>query len=155
MQGDRTLRRLTQESRPFSERSAMVSPDGRWVAFVSNESGRDEIYVRPFPGPGGRHLISNTGGRGPLWGADAGELFYRSGPRTIAARIEARPELSVVGRTVLFENPDYYGPFIRTAYDYDPRSQRFLMVRNEDTPDRINVVLNWFEELRQRAPEGR
>ena len=60
----------------FDERAARFSPDGRFIAYQSSESGRNEIYVRPFPGPGARHLISTDSGKGPVWSADGTELFY-------------------------------------------------------------------------------
>ena len=145
----------------FNQRSPMVSPDGRWVAYMSTQSGRDEVYVRPFPEGGRRVQISNNGGVEPMWGADSAELFYReiAGPTTtmVAARLQTDPELRVADREALFNGVYYFmGNRARTVYDYDRQGDRFLMVTPDagqagDSP-KINVVLNWFEELKARVP---
>jgi len=166
---DRTPFSPLDPSGQFNQRSPMVSPDGRWVAYMSVQSGQDEIYVRPFPEGGRRVQISNNGGVEPMWGADASELFYRerlgATTKMIAVELETEPELDVVGRTELFSG-DYWfmNNFARTVYDYDRANDRFLMVdinpasgdEDEDENSRkINVILNWFEELKQRVPTGR
>ena len=87
---------------PFDERSPRFSPDGRWLAYVSDESGRDEVYVQPFPGPGAKWLVSTDGGREPVWGRDGRELFYRAGdlmmavPLTFDTRVLCRPAPAAV-----------------------------------------------------------
>ena len=77
---------------PYDERHPMFSPDGRWLAYTSNESGRDEVYVLSYPGPGGKRQISNQGGSQPLWARDGRELFYRNGNRFMAVSVETEPE---------------------------------------------------------------
>ncbi len=128
---------------------------------MSTQSGRDEVYVRPFPEGGRRVQISNNGGVEPTWGADSAELFYREsdGATTtmIAAQLRTDPELRVVGREALFSGTYFFMPNrARTVYDYDRQSDRFLMVTLGDGQAgdslEITVVLNWFEELKARVP---
>ena len=161
---DRTPFAPLDPSGQFNQRSPMVSPDGRWVAYMSTQSGRDEVYVRPFPDGGARVQISNNGGVEPMWGTDSSELFYREigdgrTSRMISAQLSLDPELRVTGRTELFSGNYYYMVnWARTVYDYDRANDRFLMVDrsgqigDETNPPTINVVLNWFEELKQRVP---
>jgi hypothetical protein len=135
----------------------MISPDGRWLTYVSNESGRDEIYMRPFPGPGGRVLVSTDGGTEPMWSPDGRELFYRLGDKMMAVSITAEQDLSLVTPEALFEGnyqPGYIAQGINTNYDIAPDG-RFVMIRPEETsaPTQLNVVLNWFEELKRLVPE--
>ncbi len=144
---------------PFEESVPRFSPDGRWLAYVSNESGRHEIYVQPFPGPGGKLQISSEGGREPAWNPNGRELFYRSGDKMMAVDIATQPSFAAGKPRVLFEGR--YEPSLATApnYDVSPDGQRFLMLKRseagEGAPTQINVVLNWFEELKRRVPPGK
>src|SRR5262249_28098351 len=125
-------------------------PDGKWIAYTSNESGRDEVYVASYPGPGGRVQISTDGGVNPVWSPTGRELFYRKGEKMLAVLIETKPAL-VVGRpSVLFE-----GKF-EPGYDVAPDGQRFVMVRESEAQaaPQIQVLLGWFDELKRRAPPG-
>jgi serine/threonine-protein kinase len=138
----------------FNEHSPTFSPDGRWLAYVSDESGREEIYLRPFPGPGAKYPVSRTGGREPVWSAHESELFYRSGDKVMSVAVETVPDLTTGTPRVLFE-----GPYIMylgggNNYDVSPDGSRFLMIRSElgQAPRQINVVLNWFEELKRLVP---
>jgi serine/threonine protein kinase/Tol biopolymer transport system component len=146
---------------PFGEFTPFLSPDGRWVAYLSNESGRPEVYVRPFPGPGGKWQISTEGGIGLKWSPKGNELFYRTGPaneKVMVVDIQTQPTFSAGKPRLLFEAPKAAVPPLGgTAADYSvsPDGQRFLMVRTQEQPQtstQINVVLNWFEELKQRVP---
>jgi Tol biopolymer transport system component len=141
---------------PFGEGGPMFSPDGRWVAYASNESGRSEIYVQMYPGPGGKWQISTDGGIEPMWNRNGRELFFRNGNRMMAVAITAQPEFAAGRPTVLFEG-QYEATLVSNAnYDVTPDGQRFLMLKatgaQEDAPTQINVVLNWFEELKRRVP---
>jgi len=128
------------------------SPDGHWLAYVSNESGREEVYVQPFPGPGGKQPISSEGGNDPVWSPAGGELFYRRGRQMMAVPVETEPSFRAATPRVLFEGP-YYSVPGSANYDVSPDGQRFVMVRsNETTSTQINVVLNWFEELKRLVP---
>jgi Tol biopolymer transport system component/predicted Ser/Thr protein kinase len=136
---------------PFSESSATFSPDGRWLAYQSDESGRPEIYVQPFPGPGGKWQISTEGGGGPLWARNGRELFYSNGSQMMTVDIKTEPTFTAGKPRLLFE-----GQYV--AYDVSQDGQRFLMVQAvepEQPATQINLVLNWFEELKRLVPTGK
>jgi serine/threonine protein kinase len=142
---------------PTYDTAPRFSPDGNWIAYSSNESGRYEIYVRPYPGPGGKWQISTEGGSEPVWNPKGHELFYRQGQKMIAVEYSALPTFSAGKPKLLFEGP--YVPTPRSFPDYDvsPDGQRFLMVKAPEqaqAPTPINVVLNWYEELKQKNPAG-
>jgi Tol biopolymer transport system component len=133
---------------PFSEEGAAFSPDGRWLAYSSNEPGRTEVYVQPFPGPGGKHLISTEGGGGPRWARNGRELFYSNGNKMMVVDIQTEPTFTAGKPRLLFEGQ--YG-----GWDVAPDGQRFLMIQSvepEQPATQINVVLNWFEELKRKVP---
>ena len=142
----------------FDENGAMFSPDGRWLAYMSNETGRDEIYVQPVgtSGSGGKLLVSVGGGAEPLWARKGRELFYRNGNKMMAVAIETEPELSVGTPKLLFEGRFLgTGPVhLRRHYDVSPDGQRFLMIKREQdlVPTELIVVLNWGEELKRLVP---
>ena len=141
----------------FNEAAPQFSPDGRWLAYMSDESGRNEIYVRPYPGPGGKYQISTEGGTEPVWGHN-GEIFYRSGNKMVAIDTTTQPTFSAGRPKVLFEGT--YVPALLTNANYDVSrdGQRFLMVKESTqatSSAQINVVLNWFEELKQKVPVGK
>ena len=140
------------------ETAPRFSPDGHFIAYASDESGRVEIYVRPYPGPGGKWQISTEGGSEPVWNPKGRELFYRTGHKMMAVDVTTQPLFSVGKPRMLFEGP--YVPTPRSFPDYDvsPDGQRFLMLRPSEqaqAPAQINVVLNWFEELKQKVPTGK
>ena len=144
----------------FNERGGIVSPNGRWFAYVSNRSGTDEVYVEPFPEGGPRQRISDNIGREPVWSREGTELFYRSDEQMIAVPVTTtEPVFSFGERAVLFQADRYRGGSI-AGYDVDDGGQRFLMIDTlaadgEQIAPQIIVVLNWFEELKQRVPTGR
>ena len=143
----------------FAERNAEVSPGGQWLAYESNESGRLEIYVRPFPDVnGGRWQVSPGGGRMPLWSRDGRELFYVSPDGAMmVSRVEAGRTWVAATPVQLFRG-DYLfttGPNTRT-FDIAPDGKRFLMVKDVEMPNApqasIVVVEHWFDELKRLAP---
>jgi Tol biopolymer transport system component len=141
----------------FDEAGPRFSPDGRWLAYISNESGRYEIYVQPFPGPGGKWQISSDGGTEPLWNRNGRELFYRSGDKMMAVDIATLPSFAAGTPRMLFEGQYVPAPGASPNYDVSPDGQRFLMLKPIEQaagPTQINVVLNWFEELKRRVPTG-
>ena len=147
--GDIYVLPLTGDRKPtpfvtteFVEAFPAFSPDGRWIAYQSDETGRPEIYVRAFPGPGGKSQVSTEGGSRPRWSANGRELFFRAGPRMIAAAVTPGPSFTAATPRVLFEGQ--YPP----PYDIAPDG-RFLMVRDEQPAERsqLRFVLNWVEEL--------
>jgi eukaryotic-like serine/threonine-protein kinase len=142
----------------FNEGAPRFSPDGRWLAYFSDESGRREIYVQPYPGPGGKWQISTEGGTEPVWNPNGRELFYRNGGKMMAVDIVTQPSFAAGKPHMLFE-----GPYVPAAgsvpyYDVSPDGQRFLMLKPDEQwagATQINLVLNWFEELKQKVPTGK
>jgi len=139
---------------PFDQWHPSLSTDGRWIAYQSNESGRWEVYARPFPDvASGKWQISSAGGAAPTWARSGRELFYRSDEEMMAVAIETEPAFSPGNPTVLFEDP--YFRAVRRVYDISLDDQRFLMIKggsSDDAPRELHVVLNWFEELKRLVP---
>ena len=140
-----------------SEANARFSPDGRWLAYSSNESGARQVYVRPFPGPGGKLQISTDGGSEPVWSRNGRELYYRNGDEMLSVAMATQPALTAGSPRTLFE-----GRYMRTdtgGAGYDVSADgRFLMVQPvepEQAATHINIVLNWFDELKRRVPAGK
>jgi serine/threonine-protein kinase len=141
----------------FSELQALFSPNGNWIAYRSNESGRGEVYVAPFPGPGEKWRISTEGGLEPLWSGDGRELFYRSGDKMMVTPIQTEPSFRAGTPQVLFEAPRMYRSGLWRSYDVTPDGKRFLMIQNpEGTQESLQIVYipNWFEELEQLVPKN-
>jgi hypothetical protein len=123
---------------------------------VSNESGENEVYLRPFPGPDRRWSISIQGGTQPVWNPNGKELFYRNGDKMMAVDITTTPDVRLSAPRVLFEQRYAFGAGITFAnYDVMPDGQHFVMVKDEAAAGRLNVVLNWLPELARLAPVGR
>jgi serine/threonine-protein kinase len=164
---------------PFDEVNAALSPDGRWLAYQSNESGQHEVYVRPFPDvTGGRWQISTSGGSRPLWSSDGRELFYMATGGTVTAYITTAGTLAAIMRVPigrdgafnagvpvkLFEGPYFFASDVGTTgfgrtYDVSADGQRFLMVKEAEASEtsaaaRIVIVQNWFEELKRLVPSN-
>ena len=137
---------------PASEGQPDLSPDGRWIAYRSDESGRDEVYVQRFPELGGRIKISTDGGTSPRWSADGAELYYRNGSAMMAVTVgntDASLDVGLPG--LLFD-----GPYLNDSgrnYDIAPDG-RFLMVRLADDANltQVHVVVNWLAELQAVLP---
>jgi serine/threonine-protein kinase len=138
----------------------VFSPDGRWLAYMSRESDTPQVYVQPFPKTGAIHRVTQQGGRHPLWSPDGTELFYLNGSLLMGIDIATEPAFSF-GTEQAFGMRGFLDPNSPTRpYDITPDGQRFLMVFPADqadlvaeTPDdQINIVLNWFEELKERVP---
>jgi Tol biopolymer transport system component len=155
------LRMSDHKAQPFlrtqyNESVPRFSPDGHWLAYVSDESGRWEVYVQPYPGPGGKWQISTEGGMEPTWNPKGGELFYRLGDKMMSVNIATEATFKAGKPRVLFEK--HYEPTPATGPNYDVSAdgQRFLMLKPSDqetaAPTQINVVLNWSEELKRRVP---
>jgi serine/threonine-protein kinase len=149
----------TRESRrvrlPGYQRGARFSPDGRWVAYESTESGRDEVHLRPWPAMDANHRISTAGGTEPAWSPDGRELYYRHGDEMLAVGITVRDDaVEKAPPRLLFSgvfNRDQYGD---QSYDVAPDG-RFLML--QPLPGRrveFRVALNWIAEVRSRLARG-
>jgi hypothetical protein len=135
------------------KRDPCISPDGRWLAFEADDSGRPEVYVQAFSATGERSMISFDGGTGPRWSHDGRELFYRNGNGMMAVDVQTTPLFRAGVPKILFQGR--YGQ----GYDVAPDGKRFLMVK-PDTTDQArvieaHVVLNWFEEVRRRGANAR
>jgi serine/threonine protein kinase len=159
MEGNHARKLLLQEK--YGEMQPKISPDGRWMAYASYESGHSEIYVRPFPEVDkGRWQVSTNGGDSPLWSPDGREIFYRKDDAAIAVSVETEPTFKPGKAEILFR-----GPYVLLGgneghpWDISPDGKRFLMMKEPQStpsagggPRKISIVVNWFEELKQRAP---
>jgi Tol biopolymer transport system component len=163
--GDRDIWSLPSTGDPeaflataFNERAPRLSPNGQWLAYVSDQAGEDRVYVQAFPAKGGSVYPLSPGlGTGPVWSRDGRELFYRSGDELWAVAVETGPDFAAEGQTLLFEAS--YEPEPNLAgnpnYDVSLDGQQFLMVQQPagtgEATD-FTVVLNWFEELKRLVP---
>ena len=161
LDGDRKPQPL--DDTKFAQGSPKFSPDGRWLAYCSNESGRPQVYVQAFPGPGAKTQISNDGGTDPVWRRNGGELFYRNGDRMMAVAIATSPNFSAGRPQELWTG--HYSPGMSSScgapgltssnYDVTADGSRFLMIKDDDqdtsVATEIIVVLGWQEELRRLA----
>jgi Tol biopolymer transport system component len=143
---------------PFDEQEPSFSPDGRFIAFASDESGRDEIYVQLYGISGGKRPISKNGGREPVWSRDGSEIFYRQNGALMVVAVESGEELAFEQPQILFEDR-FLSPFMNpsvgeTTYDVSPDGRSFVMIQRsaEAKRNKIHVVLNWFEELSRLVP---
>ncbi len=138
----------------FRETSPAVSPDGRWLAYASNESGRGEVYVRPFPNTNdGKWLVSTDGGREPVWAHSGRELFHRGGRNQMVAAVLPGPRFVTGERRVLFPIQGFRSTPQHQQYDVTPDDQRFVMIRNVGAEEawELIVVENFFEELKAKV----
>jgi Tol biopolymer transport system component len=138
LEGERTPRVFVQS--PFWEDSASFSPDGRFLAFNSDESGRPQVYVQAFPGPGSRRQVSADGGRLPVWSRDGREIYFRNGDKLMAAAVLSGPNFATGKALELLA-----APFMQPWYDVT-RDGRFLMIRwseEERNSQKLNLVFDW------------
>ncbi len=132
-----------------AESGAVFSPGGHWMAYVSDDSGREEIYVTSFPNPGRRTRVSTAGGHRPRWAANGTELFYMTeNDEVMVVSILTAESLRVGQPERLFQLPGL------VDYDAHPDGRRFVVVQRGASPEttQINVVQNWFEELKRLVP---
>jgi serine/threonine-protein kinase len=139
---------------PYDEGYRALSPDGRWLAYVSNEANRYDVYLRALDGTAGKLLVSQDGGSEPVWSRDGRELFYRSlgpgEPQLIAARIETTPSPRVISRTPLFAVTDFESAVPHANYDVMPDGKSFVMVR-QGRLSQFVYLQHWTGLLQQRA----
>jgi serine/threonine-protein kinase len=154
IEGDTAARPVTATR--FVEAQPRVSPDGKWIAYVTDASGASQVVVQPFPGPGGQVQVSVTTGTEPIWARDGKRIFYRDGRHMVAASVNTAGGFSVTGRTDLFADDYVFATAPHANYDVAPDGNRFLMIRNEQTPEYV-VVYGWRAELdaRIRGAGGR
>lgn len=139
---------------PFDESVPEFSPDGRLLAYVSDESGQAEVYVQPYPDPGAKWLISVGGGTDPVWSADGRELFYRRRESVMSAPIRLTPSFEAGAPREIF-NMDDVVPGDARNYDVSPDGRRFAMVHGgrATPPSTFHLVLNWLDDLDRRASD--
>jgi Tol biopolymer transport system component len=140
LKGDRKPQPLEQSA--FNEGSPAVSPDGRWMAYVSDESGHNEVYVRPFPAGGAHVQVSSDGGDDPRWERDSHGIVYRKADRFMKARLTIGASIAVTQRDLLFT-----GPY--TGYDLSPNGA-IVALRPGSADAEIIVVTNWIAELKAK-----
>ena len=146
---------------PFRTTHPQISPDGKWVAYASNETGRMEIYVRPFPSGEGKWQISTSGGRFPRWSRNGKELFYRTEDSKIMMTT-----YTTSGDSFRADKPQLWSPGQFTDFlggisnlDLHPDGKRFAVLRALGTEqatavNKVDFIFNFFDELRRRVPAG-
>jgi serine/threonine-protein kinase len=140
-----------------TDRNAVVAPDGRWIAYESNDSGAFQVFVQPFPDVrGGRWQISTTGGLKPAWSRDGRELFYVANDQLMVTRIDTSQGFKPGTPEALFSTKAYYLRTNGRNYDVAPDGRRFLMIKDQVVAGQaalgMTVVLNWFDEVKARTP---
>jgi len=142
----------------FDEMDPAFSPDGKWIAYVTNESGRYEIHVQPFPEKGGRWQVSHEGGLNPLWSPDGRRLYYRSieeGENVWVVDVQTDSSFSARKPRFLMEMQGYNYGLVRT-WDISLDGRRFLAVKNDESKlqpiTEMTLVQNWFEEVKRLIP---
>ena len=134
------------------------SPDGRWLAYTSTESTQDEVYVRPFPGPGSKWQISTTGGMFPTWSKNGKELFYRTlDSRIMVASYKIEGDTFHSDKPHLWSEGQFTNRSLNRNFDLHPDGQRFAVLKTPDSPaktklDTVTLIFNFFDELRRIAP---
>jgi serine/threonine protein kinase len=143
----------------FNETYPELSPDCRWLAYASDESNTDEVYVRPFPGPGMKFQISSGGGNQPLWARNGKQLFYRWLDRVWVVDVQTEGGFATSKPRLVFEQPGYASGNPIRNYDLSLDGQKFLMVKSEPrkaTPvTEMTLIQDWFEELKRLVPMGK
>jgi Tol biopolymer transport system component len=134
------------------EGGPQFSPDGHWMAYASDESGQMQVYVRPFPGPDRRWPVSTKGGTQPLWNRNGKEIFYRSGNKMMVVDVSGSGDPTFSQPRQLFDQRYVFQNVSLANYDVSPDGQQFVMVKDETGSGRLNVVLNWAEELKRLVP---
>jgi hypothetical protein len=144
---------------PFTEAQPAFSPDGLWLAYTSNESGTFEVYVRPFPGPGGKWQISKGGGFAPLWSRDGRDLLFETlDQRVMTVGYSAKGDSFAPGKPRVWSETRLLNLAGLPVYDLAPDGKRLAAVLASGEaggePTHLTFLLNFFDELRRRAPAG-
>jgi Tol biopolymer transport system component len=126
-----------------------VSPDGRLLAYTSNETGREEVYLRALSGRAARVRVSTGGGGAPLWSPEGRQLYYRIGAAVMVANVTASPALAITRRDTVFTGRFTTSPWHQN-YDVTPDGKSFVMLRPVEEQQQLVMVLNWIEDLRRR-----
>jgi hypothetical protein len=145
--GDTTPRPVA--ATPAVEMMPRLSPDGRWVAFVTNESSANQVVVQPFPGPGAHVQVSTGGGTEPVWSRDGRRLIYRDGRQFVAATVVTSPSFAVTSRVPLFDDAFLPAVSPHANYDVAPDGAHYLLLKATQN-SQVIVVHNWVADLRAR-----
>jgi Tol biopolymer transport system component len=145
---------------PFLQTSSNLSgprfsPDGHWITYSTDESGRREVCVQPYPIASGKWMISTEGGQYSRWAHNGREIFFFSGDQLMSVDVETQPAFKAGTPRALFRTTGYLGA---GNYDVAPDGQHFLMIRQDDAltnPKELSVILNWSEDLKQRVLPGK
>jgi serine/threonine-protein kinase len=135
-----------------NETGASLSPDGRWLTYTSDESGQEDVYLRPFPGSGAKILVSKGGGTNGKWAPDGKSVYYRIKNKMMRVPVTYDPEFSIGAPEQLFEGDLYFSGILN--YDISPEGERFVMIyakRDATNAQNYRIVLNWFDELKRLA----
>jgi hypothetical protein len=146
----------TRQALPFlrtgsEELTAAISPDRRWIAYESNEAGRDEIYVRTFPTGEGKWQVSTHGGTTPQWSSDGMELFYLADDTLMSASVIVGSAFQTAPPRAVFRRPQPWNYDGDARFAVMPDAQHFLMLQQAGAPFQLQVTLNWSQELASRA----
>jgi serine/threonine-protein kinase len=145
--------RVTISNGPYDEYMPALSPDGRWISYVSVESGQEEVYVRPFPGTDrARWQVSTDGGNSPVWSRYGRELFYvNRADSLVAVPVTGTPDFHAGAGRALFSTAPYVILPLHRSFEIGPDDRSFIMLQRSGTSgaeaSRLTVVLNWFEEV--------
>jgi serine/threonine-protein kinase len=154
LDGDRTPVLFLQT--PFDEGNGVLSPDGRWICYSSDESGESQVYVRAFPDTGGKWLVSTDGGDHPLWGPTGTELYYLRAGTIMVAKVSTEGTTFRADRSEVLIDDEYLFPLFFRPYDVSEDGLTFVLTTEHSDENagrsQITFVFNWFEELKQRVP---
>jgi Tol biopolymer transport system component len=137
---------------PSDESAPVFSRDGRFLAYVSDESGRSEVYVQPYPGPGEKWPVSTDGGTDPVWAPDGGQLYYRAGSQIMAVTIKTARAFVAGKPQRLFDDAFEFSELHRN-FDLSPDGTKFLAIRSQgaEPAAEFRVIFNWLLELREKG----
>jgi Tol biopolymer transport system component len=148
MSGDTALKPFVTS--PFLEAAPRFSPDGKWVAYTSSQSGANQVYVTPFPGPGARNLVSTGGGATtPVWTRDGKHLVYATGSQLIEVALSFEPSFSVVSRRIVYEG-SFATSSIHANFDIAPNQKQYLVLKNQFDNSQVVMIYDWKYELLSR-----
>jgi hypothetical protein len=153
LDGDTTSQPLATTT--YLEQAPAISPDGRWVAYTSNQSGLFEVYVQPFPGLGPRYPVSAGGGQTPMWSRDSRHIYYVAKGRLTVATVSTSPGSAVTPPKPLFEGGYDFPVSGETNYDVAPDGQHLLLVKPVVSNEQIVMVHDWKYELRKRIAQAK
>ena len=147
--------RKTFVSAPSSEYAPRLSPNGKWLAYGSNQDGSSQVYVQPFPPTGARYQLTDAGGTTPVWSPDGRRIYYVNGDKIFAATVQTTPEFAVLSRELVFSAQGYnLSSPVHAPYDVAHDGKHLLLLRPTRGNNALVVVHNWKTELQRRAHDA-